>query len=284
MEVKDVHEKILYPVSRVRAGDAGGSGVLVYSGDDTKHPGEFINIALTCEHVIAKNVTVKDEWDTVLKREVKRDVTSEVSIEMFDYDNSEVVSANSIKADIIAYDKNHDLAALKLTNTKPQDWVASIYPKNEIANMQLFDEVWTSGCSLLHDPFSNKGELTYLREIIEQKSYIMYNAPSIFGNSGGGVFHGSGGLLGLCSRITNIQLGFGIDVMTWMGFGTHPNRLYEFFSHQELQFLYDENDTYASAVQRRKDKQRKSLRHLFIEEKEADKVEVSSGTEEYQVT
>ena len=79
-------------------------------------------------------------------------------------------------------------------------------------------------------------------------------------------------------------MGFGIDVMNWMGFGTHPSRLYEFFSHQELQFLYDENDTYAAAVQRRRDKQRKSLRHLFIEEKEADKVEVSASAEEYKVT
>ena len=128
--------------------------------------------------------------------------------------------------------------------------------------------------TLLHDPFSNKGELTYLREMIDQKSYIMYNAPSIFGNSGGGVFHGNGGLLGLCSRITNIQLGFGIDVMTWMGFGTHPSRLYEFFEHQELQFIYDGSDYY-DAKERRKERQRKSLRHLFIEEKDADKVDVS---------
>ena len=58
MEVRDVHEKILYPVARVRASDAGGSGVLVYSKEDSKRPGEFINIAITCEHVIAKNVTV----------------------------------------------------------------------------------------------------------------------------------------------------------------------------------------------------------------------------------
>ena len=72
--------------------------------------------------------------------------------------------------------------------------------------------------------------------------------------------------------------------MTWMGFGTHPNRLYEFFSHQELQFLYDENDTYTEAVQRRRDKQRKSLRHLFIEEKDADKVEVASDSNEYNIT
>ena len=146
MEVKDVHEKILYPVSRVRASDSGGSGVLIYSKEDSKHPGEFINIALTCEHVIAKNVTVKDEWDTVLKREVKRDVTSEVAIEMFDYDNSEVISANSIKADIIAYDKNHDIAAVRLHSKKQMPYVANVIPKSEIEKLQIADPVWVSGC------------------------------------------------------------------------------------------------------------------------------------------
>ena len=161
---------------------------------------------------------------------------------------------------------------MKLTNTKPQDWVANIYPKGSIEDLKLFDEVWTSGCSLLHDPFSNKGELTYLREIIEQKAYLMYNAPSIFGNSGGGLFHYSGGLLGLCSRITNIQLGFGIDVMTWMGFSTHPDRIYEFLEHQELQFIYDDNDNYYDALDRRAKVQKESLRNLFLEDRGADKV------------
>ena len=274
MNQQELHEKILYPVTRVKAGKAGGSGVLVYSKPDPKDSSKFINIFLTCQHVIYGAISVKDEWDSLLKREIKKDIMEEVSVEVFDYDGSKIASANSSQAEIIAYDKQHDLAAVKLNNTRPQDYVADIYPKGSIVDMKLFDEVWTSGCSLLHDPFSNKGELTYLREIIEQKSYIMYNAPSIFGNSGGGVFHGNGGLLGLCSRITNIQLGFGIDVMTWMGFGTHPSRLYEFFEHQELQFIYDGSDYY-DAKERRKERQRKSLRHLFIEEKDADKVDVS---------
>ena len=266
MEVKDVHAKILYPVSRVRASDSGGSGVLVYSKEDSKHPGEFINIALTCEHVIAKNVTVKDEWDTVLKREVNRDVTSEVAIEMFDYDNSEVVSANSIKADIIAYDKNHDIAAVRLHSKKEMPYVANIIPKAEIDKLQIADPVWVCGCSLLHDPFPNSGTLTYLREIIEQKAYLMQNAPSIFGNSGGGLFHGTEGwLLGLTSRVTVTQLGFGVDVQSWMGFSTHPERLYEFFDHQELQFLYDDNDDYYSAMKRRSDRRRDALRSIMLE-------------------
>ena len=266
MEVKDVHEKILYPVTRVRASDAGGSGVLLYSKEDSKHPGEFINIAITCEHVIAKNVTVKDEWDTVLKREVKRDVTSEVSIEMFDYDNSEVVSANSFKADIIAYDKNHDLAALRLHSKKQMPHVATVIPKKEIDSLQIADPVWVSGCSLLHDPFPNPGTLTYLREMIDQKAYIMQNAPSIFGNSGVGLFHGvTGHLLGLTSRITVTQLGFGMDVQAWMGFSTHPDRLYEFFEHQELQFLYDENDNYHDAMDRRSNRRKEALRSIMLE-------------------
>jgi hypothetical protein len=269
---QELHEQILYPVTRVKAQSAGGSGVLVYSKEDPENDGDWINVVLTCQHVVDSAITVKNEWDSLLKREVKKDVMEEVSVEVFDYVGSKIASANSTQAEIIAYDKNHDLAAVKLTNTKRLDWVASLYPEDGIDDLKLFDEVWTSGCSLLHDPFSNKGELTYLREMIEQKSYLMYNAPSIFGNSGGGLFHGSGGLLGLCSRITNIQLGFGIDVMTWMGFSTHPDRIYEFLEHQELQFIYDDDDNYYDALERRATAQKESLRHLFAEDKGADKV------------
>ena len=280
MNQQELHDQILYPVTRVKAGKAGGSGVLVYSEPDPTDANKYINIVLTCQHVINDAISVKNEWDSLLKREIKKDIMEEVAIEVFDYDGSKISSANSSQAEIIAYDKGHDLAAVKLNNTRQQDYVAKIYPKDKIDDLKLFDEVWTSGCSLLHDPFANKGELTYLREIIEQKAYLMYNAPSIFGNSGGGLFHANGSLLGLCSRITNIQLGFGIDVMTWMGFSTHPSRMYEFFEHQELQFIYD-GSNYHDATKRRRERQRKSLRHLFIEEKDADKVDVS---DEYRMT
>ena len=267
MEIKDIHENILYPVTRVRAADAGGSGVVIYSEPDPDNEGQYVNIVLTCEHVIAKNVVVKDEWDAVLKRDVKHDVTSECTIELFDYDNSRVISANSIRGEIIAYDKSHDLAAVKLNNTRKIEHVATIIPKKEIANLQIADPVWVSGCSLLHDPFPNPGTLTYLREMIDQKAYIMQNAPSIFGNSGGGLFHGvTGNLLGLTSRITVTQLGFGFDVQSWMGFTTHPDRLYEFFEHQELQFIYDPKDNYHSAMKRRGDRRKEALRSIMLEE------------------
>ena len=266
-----LHEQILYPVTRVRAEKAGGSGVLVYSEPDPNKDGEYINIALTCEHVIADCVKIKSEWDAVIKKDFKKDFMEECSIEVFDYTGAKISSANSTQATVIAYDKGHDLSAVRLHNTKPMPFVADIIPKEDIPGLRLFDPVWVSGCSLLHDPFASNGSLTYLREIIEQKEYMMYNAPSIFGNSGGGVFNGkTGNLLGLASRISTIQLGFGVDVMTWMGFCTHPDRIYEFIDHQELHFLVDSDDDYYSALERRNSRRKDGLRQLFFKEQGSD--------------
>ena len=100
MDNAEIHSKILYPVTRVRASDAGGSGVLIYSEPDPKNEGQYINIALTCQHVIDKNIKIRDEFDTVLKRDVKRDVMDEVTLEVFDYSGSKIVSANSMTGQI----------------------------------------------------------------------------------------------------------------------------------------------------------------------------------------
>lgn len=273
LTVAEIHDRILYPVVRVRAGNAGGSGVLVYSEPDPQNEGKYINIALTCQHVVDAAIKIRDDFDPVLKQQRKSDYFEEVSIEVFDYDGSKLISSNATNAEIIAYDKHHDLAAVKLNNPRPMPYVASVIPKNEIADVQIADPVVTCGCSLLHDPFPNNGTLTYLREMIEQKAYIMANAPSIFGNSGGGLFHGdTGHLLGLTSRVTVTQMGFGLDVQTWMNFSTHPDRLYEFFEHQELQFLYNDNDNYYDAIKRRDSKRKEALRSIIFQEHGVDDV------------
>ena len=69
---QEYRDKILYPVTRVRATDAGGSGVLIYSKPDPKKEGHFINLVLTCEHVVDKNILIRDEWDAVLKKDRKK--------------------------------------------------------------------------------------------------------------------------------------------------------------------------------------------------------------------
>lgn len=275
LTVQEVHDKVLYPVVRVRTGNSGGSGVLIYSEPDPDNEGRYINIALTCQHVVDSAIKIRDEFDPVLKQQRKSDYFEEVAIEVFDYDGSKLISSNSTQADIIAYDKHHDLAAVRLHNFRQQPFVSSIIPKDEIDELKIASPVVTCGCSLLHDPFPNNGTLTYLREVIEQKAYLMSNAPSIFGNSGGGLFHGeTGHLLGLTSRVTVTQMGFGMDVQTWMNFSTHPDRLYEFFEHQELQFLYDKTDNYRDAIRRRDSKRREALRSIILEDHGIDESEL----------
>jgi len=260
----ELRQKVLYPVVRVRTDKAGGSGVLIYSKPDSKDEGKFINVILTCQHVVDDCIKVKKEWNPVAQADRKRDIMEEVTVELFDYDNSKVLSANATKGNIIGYDAQHDIAAVRLYDPRPHKFVAELIPEEAIAKLELPDPVWTSGCSLLHEPFMNPGTATFLREIIDQKEYLMSNAPSIFGNSGGGLFHGDTGyLLGLTSRITSIQLGFGTDVMTWMGFSSHPKRFYEFFREQELHFLFDEKDDYYSAMSRREKRKKEALRAVL---------------------
>lgn len=216
LSIEEKQHRILYPVTRVRAKDAGGSGVLIYSEPDPKHEGKWLNFCLTCEHVVSKSVVVKEEWDAVAQMQRKREFLDEVTMELFDYDGSHVVSSNATKADIIGYDTRHDIALVKLHDTRKKDFVANIIPEGDIEGLEVFEGVYVCGCSLLHDPFQGRGELTYLKEVIENKDFIMSSASSVFGNSGGGLFRESTGeLLGLTSRVTAIQLGFGMDVMCY---------------------------------------------------------------------
>ena len=262
---EELHSKILYPVTRIRSGKSGGSGVLIYSAPDPKALGEYINIVLTCEHSISESIKFRDDWDSILKKDVKTDYFEDVNIEVFDYIGSRVVSSNSTLGEIVAYDKHHDLAAVRLLNPRKMQYIARVIPKENIKSLKLFDSVFASGCSVLHDPFASPGVLTYLREMIAQKSFIMSTAPCIFGNSGGGLFLGEDGyLLGLSSKVTTVQLGFGYDVLTWMSFATHPERLYEFFDHHELQFIYDNNDNYDDAMRRREKRRKTAMRELLL--------------------
>ena len=198
----------------------------------------------------------KKEWDSLTKKNDDKEILEQVVVETFDYVYiSTVNSSNSHRADIIAYDKSHDIAILKLDSPKKIDYVAQLVPRDNIENIKIFTQIYAAGCSLLHDPFPNHGEITYLTEDIENKKYYMNNADQIFGNSGGSVFLAeSGEQIGITARVTVTQLGFGQDVQTWMNFCVCPERIYEFIDCQELQFLYDGKDTFEKAMKRREKK------------------------------
>lgn len=279
MDIKELHEKILYPVVRIRTEKAGGSGTIIYSVPDPDNPEEYQTFVMTCEHVIDDAITYDKEFHPVLKKDIKREVLSQVNVQIFDYVyQSKVNSSNTYTADIVAYDKSHDIAILKLNSPKPCPFVAKLIPRDKIDGIKLFTPAFSSGCSLGHDPIFNDGRITYLNEVIENKLYWMTNCSSIFGNSGGAIFLAeTGEQVGITARISAVQLGFGVDVITWMGFSVAPQRFYEFFDEQELKFLYDSTDTYTKAMKRREKKAKKAL---FIYAKEDDDGEESEEESE----
>jgi S1-C subfamily serine protease len=268
MDIKELHEKILYPVVRVRTEKAGGSGAIIYSAPDPANPEEYQSFVLTCAHVIDDAISYKKEFHPVLKKDVKTEVLKRVGVEVFDYVYlSKVNSSNSYMADIVAYDRNHDIAVLKLDSPKAMPYVAKIIPRDRIKDVKLFTPIYSAGCSLLHEPFCNEGQITFLTEVIGNKLYWMNNSSCIFGNSGGAIFLAdTGELVGVTARVQTIQLGFGVDVITWMGFSVPPQRVYEFFDEQELRFLYDPKDTYEKALERRKKRAKEALLGMIKDE------------------
>ena len=266
MNLQELHEKVLYPVVRVRTHKAGGSGTVIYSNPNKQ--GKYESFVMTCAHVIDDAVEVKKEWDSFLKRKIEKEFTEQVQVEIFDYvDISKVNSSNALRADIIAYDKVVDIAILKLDSPKPCPYIAKLIDKDKADSIKLFTDAYASGCSLGHDPICNQGQITYLNEKIENKQYLMSNCSSIFGNSGGALFlANTGEQIGITARISAIQLGFGVDIITWMGFSIAPQEIYKFIDDQELKFLYDPSDTFEAALKRREKKQKESLMSRKVED------------------
>ncbi len=252
-ELKELHEKILYPVVRIRTSAAGGSGTIIYSQEDPENPGEWISIIITNWHVVEGAIHYKEEWDDLSKKEVRREIFEKVNIDIFDYVRlSEVVSSNTHQGTIIAYDETNDLAILKIDTPRKMPYVAELIPAKEISKIKVFMPIYSVGCSLLHEPFPNKGQISSLKEIIDGEKYWMSNANSIFGNSGGAVFlEDTKQFIGIPARITSVQLGFGTNVVSWMGFFVPPKRIFKFVRDQKLDFLIDNKHTYQEAIKKR---------------------------------
>lgn len=275
MDLKTKHEKLLYPVVRVfaegAAGTSAGSGTIIYSRGDPKNEGEFFTFVLTNHHVIDGLIKLKESWDSVLKKNRRQEFMKRAKVEIFDYVRmSNMDASKRYTAEVIAYSQPQDLAVLKLDSPREVEFVAPLLPKDKIKDLKLYMEIEVSGCSMAHEPFSNPGRLTFLNEDIENKKYFMINGASIFGNSGGALFLADesnmpehyGSLIGVPSRISSVQLGFGVDIITWMGFSAHTDRIYEFFEEQHLDFLFDSEKTYYDAIEAREEAEKKSMLEL----------------------
>ena len=261
-EIIQKHEQMFYPTVRVRTKKAGGSGTVVYSKE---YKDEVYTYVITNHHVIADSVKIEKKWDSVLKRKVDKEKLDTVFVEFFRYNNySHTVGSFAVEADIVAYSEvegGQDWALLRVRDKENKaDWVANMFPLDDIENVHIFDQSYAVGASLGHPPVASEGMITYMDDEIDSYKYWMSSAPTIFGNSGGAVYRWSTNreryeYIGIPSRISIQPMGFSADAITHMGYFIPIERVYKLLEENDYQFIYDSKFSVEDCEKARKKKQ-----------------------------
>ena len=258
-DLNKLHKEVLYSQVRVKTSKAGGSGTIIRSQEKSTY-------VLTCHHVVDDALSVKKDWDSRLGKERKREFRQLVKVEFFDWEN--VPHGNrplnySADAEIVAYDKDHDMALLKLRTLKPVAYVATVMAEGSFNELQIGFPVVACGAALLHDPVLTTGILTHMGDEIDYKDYYMSNAQIIFGNSGGAMFADTTRgyeFIGVPSRID--IAGWGSPV-THLGYFSPITRVYEFIKEQVFGFLLPGSDeTEEGCEKKRKEEQEREERKI----------------------
>lgn len=161
---------ILWPSIQVhgRTG-GGGGGTIVYS-----RRGE--TYALTAFHVVAK--AVQRDADG-------RETRQPVAVTLYRADGA---PDTRLDADLVVWHERKDVALLRLRTDRMLP-AAKTASRAARASTGVFTPVYAVGCPLGHDPLPTAGEISTLRKVVQGERFWMMSAPTIYGNSGGGVFH-----------------------------------------------------------------------------------------------
>ncbi|NGX44891.1 MAG: Serine protease Do-like HtrA [Chlamydiae bacterium] len=231
------HEKIALPCVRIRANKAGGSGTAIYSKDGSTY-------VLTNHHVVTSCISIEKKWSALLKSERKIDVFEQVNVHFFDYQySSRSIGGTTIQSDIMCYDKDEDLALVKLRSSKLMP-IAELYPRGQESKLRIGMPVICVGAGMGEPPVQTGGFLSQFGQEIDRKEYWLGTAPMIFGNSGGALFlEESYQLIGVPSQIRVMMLGWSVDPITHLSYSVPITRIYQFLEDQRFRFIYDDSFT-----------------------------------------
>lgn len=249
------HNLFIYPVVRVTLPNAAGSGTVIYSEQNNeplyKADSKYSTYVLTNYHVIDSAIEIVTEWDSSLREEVKKEKRSIVHVEIFQYkDLSTPVGTLKVEAEIVIYNKDEDMALLKLALEGPAQYVAKLRSKEDADNYYVMDESIAVGCSLACPPLPTTGVITRKNFQIESYPFHMSSSQIIYGNSGGAMFHNeTGDLIGIPSLVPVI--GWGTPV-THMGLFIPLKRVYDWLEKEHYTFIFDKSKTETACLEERK--------------------------------
>jgi S1-C subfamily serine protease len=214
-----MNRAMLLPTVQLTGDDTVGSGTLVFSGVNPTG-GQTESYVLTSSHVV-RNILI-DKRGT-------EDDTIDVTVYLPE-------GNVHVKGRSVADNTRIDAALVQLLTDRVFPFTATVYPPDGRA-LSVWDPVCAVGCPLGNDPLPSQGEISSLQNHVNDANYWMINAPTWFGNSGGGVYLGaSHQLIGVFSKIYTHGRGDPV-VVTHMGLCTPIDAIYAWLSHEGLVHL-----------------------------------------------
>jgi S1-C subfamily serine protease len=215
--VKLQHD-ILSPSVQVNVKGSVGGGTLLFSKDTHSY-------VISACHVLQKIIVGRDD-----------ETREPVEVTLY---NDRGESTDTVDADLVAWDDRKDLALLRLRAVHEFPNAARLASRETLKSTRIFTPIYAVGCPLGHDPLPTLGEIATLNKEVNGERFWMMNAPTIFGNSGGGVFH----------RETRELLGVSVMVCTYDGAVSTPvphlgimvslETVYDWLDDLHYQFIYD---------------------------------------------
>ncbi|MBI3099782.1 MAG: trypsin-like peptidase domain-containing protein [Planctomycetes bacterium] len=224
VDPKELRRALLGPSVKVENARAVGGGTCLWSRREAS--GVVHTYVLTAHHVVSGAISEEDG----------REKRSPVTVTRYPTDGAAPIAC---QADVIAYDTKKDLALLKLRGRDASMTAATLASREELARIAVFDKVTAVGCPLGHAPLPTEGEIVSLDKKVSGERFWMMSAPTIFGNSGGGVFDsGSPRLVGVAAMICVYDTIVSMPV-THLGVLVPMTSVYDWLDSQGYQFLYD---------------------------------------------
>jgi len=238
--ISDLHKYILYPTVRLRSIDGVGSGVIFSSA--TQKDGFADTYIITNYHVISSGISIVDEWNSLTKKIEKKEKRATVEVEIFKYMNVSIATGTLlILADIVEWNKDHDLALVKLRSDELMEPVKKL-SKARVNALRIFQPIYVCGAGLGRPPFPTNGQISSLQEELENLPFWMINAPAVFGNSGGGTWLADSlEYIGIPSRISITFLGWSPNAVYHMTYIIPITRIYDWLDETGWSMVYDKD-------------------------------------------
>ena len=139
---------------------------------------------------------------------------------------------------IVAKNPALDLALVEVRGFHVYPHTARLPLVEDLRRIQIFSKVYAIGCPLGYSPLPTSGELTSKGKDLDGRTFWMINAPTIFGNSGGGIYVASSRtMFGVLSRISAYKNMIDVAV-PHMGLVTPVDQVYTWLDKTRYAFVY----------------------------------------------